>query len=99
MQSFSHFTCLDNAEGNAAGPPKSEKQTKDEKKAASERSKELKRQSKLLGKGTSLPANSTIPASPTPSGSSIDEEEKLPFQINDINLSIGRNELIRTLAA
>jgi ABC-type multidrug transport system fused ATPase/permease subunit len=87
------------AEGNAEGPPKGGKQTKDEKKVASERSKELKRQSKILGKGTSLPANSTIPASPAPSGSSIDEEEKLPFQINDINISIGRNELVAVIGS
>jgi ATP-binding cassette, subfamily C (CFTR/MRP), member 1 len=87
------------AGGSAEGPPKGKKQTKDKKKAASERAKEFKRQSKVLGKEKSLSANSTIPASPTPSGSSIDKEEKLPFQINDINLSIGRNELIAVIGS
>ncbi|KAE9379682.1 putative ABC transporter [Stipitochalara longipes BDJ] len=87
------------AEGDAKGAPKGEKQIHDEKKLATERSKELKLPFKILRKGTSLPANSTILRSLTPSGSSSDKEEKLPFQINDINLSIGRNELIAIIGS
>jgi ABC-type multidrug transport system fused ATPase/permease subunit len=87
------------AEGSAEGPPKDEEQTKGEKKAAVERSKELKLQSKNLGKGANLSANSAKPTSTAPPGSSIDKKEKPPFQISDINLSIGRNELIAVIGS
>jgi ATP-binding cassette subfamily C (CFTR/MRP) protein 1 len=80
------------AEGHNERPPKGENQTKEQKKAATD-------QSKILGKGTSLPANSNIPALSTPSSGPIAEEEKPPFQINDINLSIGRNELIAVIGS
>jgi ABC-type transport system involved in cytochrome bd biosynthesis fused ATPase/permease subunit len=64
-----------------------------------ERSKDLKLQSKILGKGANLSANSAIPPSTAPPGSSIDKKEKPPFQISDINLSIGRNELIAVIGS
>ena len=83
------------AEGNAEGPPKGDKQTRDENKAAMERSKELERQSKILSNVARPPTNSTTP----PSGNSINEEENLPFQIKNINLSIGRNELIAVIGS
>jgi len=87
------------AEGNTAGPPQEGKQAEVEKKAATDRSKELKGQSNILAKGTRLPTSSTLSAPPTPSVSSIDEKEKQPFQINDINLAIGRKELIAVIGS
>ncbi|KAN0114469.1 P-loop containing nucleoside triphosphate hydrolase protein [Hyaloscypha variabilis] len=72
------------AEGKAKGPTKGEKQSSTDKKAAIERSKEVK---------------SHTPGLPTPAGSSIEEEKKQPFQINDINLAIGRKELIAVIGS
>lgn len=82
------------AERNAEGPPKVDKQTKDAKKATKERSKELKPQSKILGQ-EGLSTKPTIP----PSHNLINQDEKPPFQIDDINLSIGRNELIGVIGS
>ena len=84
---------LQHAEGNAEGPPKGENQTNDGKK------EELKLQSKNIGKGASQPGNSAILPSTIPPSSSVDENEKPPFQISDINLSIGRNELIAVIGS
>nr|POE63715.1 oligomycin resistance atp-dependent permease yor1 [Quercus suber] len=71
------------------------KPTKEDKQAAKQKAQEAKRKLKLLEKEGSLPQTPTTPTTP---GGSIDEEEK-PFQINDINLSVGRNELIAVIGS
>lgn len=86
-------------EGNDEVPPSHERQSKDKSKVTCEPSKEPKRHFKNIEKIRSLPANSTIPASPAISGIPVDADQNLPFQINDISISIGRNELIAVIGS
>lgn len=82
-------------EGDVKASLKGEMQTKDENKATTERSQKLQSQPTILEETVNLPTNSTMP----PSGSPIGEEEKLPFHISDINISINRNEFIAVIGS
>ncbi|KAK4561111.1 ATP-binding cassette transporter yor1 [Recurvomyces mirabilis] len=70
--------------------PKGMKQAKAEKKQAKKDAKEEKRRSKHVD---SIPQTPTTPTSPG------DEQEEKPFSIKNINLDIGRNELIAVIGS
>ncbi|KAK5109732.1 hypothetical protein LTR62_006572 [Meristemomyces frigidus] len=76
--------------------PKGMKQAKAEKKQAKKDAKEEKRRTKLMSRDGdgSVPELPTSPASP-----SGEEEEEKPFSINNINLDIGRNELVAVIGS
>jgi len=71
--------------------PKGMKQLKEEKKQAKKQAKEDKRKSKLEEKAGSVPQTPTTPTSA--------EDEEKPFQIRNIDLNIGRNELIAVIGS
>ena len=73
--------------------PKSGKQKKEEKKISKANAKDEKRRSKQLSKEQldSLP--------PSTSSSSLEEEDSHPFGIKDIDLTIGRNELVAVIGS
>jgi len=67
---------------------------KDEKAAKAKQKDEKKRQSKQLSN-----EKLEVPGSPTTSDSSSEDEQDLPFSISNIDLTIGRNELIGVIGA
>nr|POE51663.1 oligomycin resistance atp-dependent permease yor1 [Quercus suber] len=79
-------------ESQLGGSTKPAKPTKEEKQVAKQKTQDAKRKLKLLEKEGSLPQT------PTTTAGSIDEEEQ-PFHIDDINLSVGRNELIAIIGS
>ena len=81
-----------NNENSAKQAEKSTKQLRQEEKAAKTKAKEEKRRSKQLEK-------MEVPPSPSPSGSSSDEGEEQPFRIENIDLSVSRNELIAVIGS
>lgn len=88
-------TTKSNADGAPGADPKGQKQIKQEKKAAKAKAKEDKRKSKQLDKEKL----EEMPNSPTsPSAASIEEEEK-PFSVNNINLTVGRDELVAVIGS
>lgn len=97
-------TSSQNAEDKPGATPKGMKQIKQEKKQAKKDAKEEKRKSQMIDKEKlgSVPQTPTTPTSPTVPGSpqsGADEEEEKPFQINGINLAVGRNELIAVIGS
>ncbi|KXT18138.1 hypothetical protein AC579_7720 [Pseudocercospora musae] len=86
----------DSAEGMLGQAPKSNKQLKQEKRQDKAKAKEDKRRSKALSKEKL----DELPPSPTtPVRSSIDEEEKKAFEIKDVNLTVGRDELVAVIGS
>lgn len=72
--------------------PKGSKQLKQEKKDAKAKSKA----DKLIEKEKL----ESVPGTPvTPSSASVDEEEAKPFEVNGINLTVGRDELIAVIGS
>ncbi|KAK5164037.1 ATP-binding cassette transporter yor1 [Saxophila tyrrhenica] len=67
---------------------------KEEKAAKAKQKDEKKQQSKQLSN-----EKLEVPSSPTTSDSSSDSDEETPFAINNIDLTIGRNELVAVIGA
>ncbi|TKA35153.1 hypothetical protein B0A54_13948 [Friedmanniomyces endolithicus] len=93
-------TSTHNTDRKPGQDPKGMKQEKAEKKQAKKDAKEDKRQTKLMEKekNDSVPQTPTSPASPG-SPTVGDEGAAQPFHIRDINLSVGRNELIAVIGS
>lgn len=83
-------TTSQNAGGAPVQDPKGMKQLKKEKKEAKVKAKEEKRLSKQ---------GNTAPGTPTSPGSPGEEEEEKPFEVKDINLSVGRDELVAVIGS
>ncbi|KAF2168939.1 hypothetical protein M409DRAFT_20953 [Zasmidium cellare ATCC 36951] len=71
--------------------PKGSKQLKKEKKEAKVKAKEEKRLSKLQ-------SDTALDTSASP-GSPAEEEEEKPFEVKDVNLSVGRDELVAVIGS
>jgi ABC-type multidrug transport system fused ATPase/permease subunit len=82
------------AEGTPGADPKGTKQLKQEKKNAKSRQKDDQRRIKLEEKEGKL-----APSTPTsPPDTGVDEEEK-PFEVKNINLTVGRDELVAVIGS
>lgn len=76
--------------------PKGTKQLKQDKKDAKAKVKADKKQNKLIEKEKL----ESVPGSPISSSSaSVDEEEAKPFEVNGINLTVGRDELVAVIGS
>ncbi|RMY79467.1 hypothetical protein D0863_00040 [Hortaea werneckii] len=81
--------------------PKGMKQLKQEKKQAKKDAKEDKRKSKMAEKDGSVPGtpqDSTRPQTPA-SPTAADDEDQKPFQVRNIDLDFGRNELVAVIGS
>ncbi|KAI7032877.1 hypothetical protein KC352_g47302, partial [Hortaea werneckii] len=81
--------------------PKGMKQLKQEKKQAKKDAKEDKRKSKIAEKDGSVPGtpqDSTRPQTPA-SPTAADDEDQKPFQVRNIDLDFGRNELVAVIGS
>ncbi|WPH03689.1 oligomycin resistance atp-dependent permease yor1 [Acrodontium crateriforme] len=92
-------TPTQNSDATVGNGPSDSKLAKAEKKDAKSKAKEEKRKSKLAmadkEKQVSVPGT---PSTPTSSGDSVDEEEK-PFSVRQIDLAVGRQELIAVIGS
>ncbi|CAK3849796.1 ABC transporter [Lecanosticta acicola] len=84
-----------NSDGAPGADPKGSKQLKQEKKDAKAKAKEGKKRSELAEKEKL----DEVPTSPTPTSDSHEEEEESPFAVKNINLSIGRGELVAVIGS
>ena len=89
-------TPTQNSDATVGDGPAS-KQMKIDKKEAKAKAKDDKRKAKMTDKEMQLSAPAT-PTTPTSSGNSMTEEEK-PFAIREIDLAVGRNELIAVIGS
>lgn len=81
--------------------PKGMKQLKQDKKDAKKLAKVEKQKQKIAEKDASMPGTPNSPTTPqTPnSPTSATIEDQKPFQIRDVNLNIGRNELVAIIGS
>ena len=88
-------TTQDNSDAAKQALKSTKEIQREEKQAKSKRKEDEKRRSKQL----SNEKLESAPSSPTSMGSAGDEEEETPFQIRNIDLTIGRNELIAIIGS